>query len=62
MDETEFVIAPKIQKVLAVKNKVVTKYTFARILESAFAATYIPKAIKNAFRTTEILLFNPNAI
>ncbi|CAG8522669.1 3063_t:CDS:2 [Cetraspora pellucida] len=44
------------------KGEVVTKHTFASILEPAFATTYTFEAITNSFRVTGIWPFNPNVI
>ncbi|CAG8833951.1 14672_t:CDS:1, partial [Cetraspora pellucida] len=43
-------------------GKVVTKHTFARVLGPAFLETYTPSAICNAYKSTEIWPFNPEAI
>ncbi|CAG8614242.1 9300_t:CDS:2 [Cetraspora pellucida] len=43
-------------------SKLVTKYTFAKMLRPVFIKTYTSKAITNAYRVTGIWPFNPNAI
>jgi len=43
-------------------GELVTKYTFAKVLGSAFTETYTPSAICNAFKVTGIWPLNPNAI
>ena len=41
---------------------IVTKYTFTKVFGPAFIETYTPQAICNAYRSTGIWPFNPNAI
>jgi hypothetical protein len=43
-------------------GEIVTKYTFAKILGSAYMTAYTPIAISNAFKATGIWPFNPDAI
>ncbi|CAG8753812.1 14565_t:CDS:2, partial [Racocetra persica] len=43
-------------------GKVVTKYTFAKLLGPSYIAAYTPTAICNAFKTTGIWPLNPSAI
>ncbi|CAG8779265.1 3152_t:CDS:2, partial [Cetraspora pellucida] len=43
-------------------GKLVTKHMFAKALGPAYITTYTPTAICNAFKSTEIWPFNPNAI
>ncbi|CAG8663625.1 12268_t:CDS:2 [Cetraspora pellucida] len=45
-----------------ITGKLVTKYIFAKMLSPVFIKTYTLTTISNAFRTTGIWPFNPNAI
>lgn len=43
-------------------GELVTKFTFARVLNQAFLSTYTPLAITNAFKATGVWPLNPDAI
>ena len=43
-------------------GELVTKFTFARVLNQAFLSTYTPLAITNAFKATGVWPLNPDVI